>query len=621
MRWITLTILLLPLLSFLLLIGGRKWRSRGLVAGIGVLTSYGAFHLSSYLLMNMIQKKTQVVISMPWLTLSDQVVHLGIKIGALQAVMLVLVSLVSCLVQIYSWGYMRDDERFPVFFAYLGLFTFSMLGLVSSANLLQIYIFWELVGLCSFLLIGYWYYKPEARDAAKKAFIVTRIGDVGFFIAILMIFWKIGSFELDAVSKAVSTGTISGVWVTWIAILILIGAIGKSGQFPLHTWLPDAMEGPTPVSALIHAATMVTAGIYLVAATFPVFLASSYALDIVSYIGGFTAIFAACIALVQTDIKRVLAYSTVSQLGYMMLALGSKGYVEGIFHLVTHGFFKALLFLAAGAVIVSLHHEQDLRKMGGLWKKNRGLAIWFLIGCFALVGLPPFSGFFSKDEILQTVYMDGRIGLFVLALITVFLTAFYVFRLYHLIFAGTSRTEQKNTPVPKVMMVPIAILGLLSTLAGFVQFPKAYFSSFLLQGSKLASLTSEAAPAWIGWVAVLFSLFGVGLATLLYWRGYQPAKPRVGLIGWAHRILEQKFYIDQLYHYVFALPLKGLGYFLIGWDRFVVGGLVRLVGLVPVGLSRIASMLQNGQTQTYALVSLIGFILLVIGVTVGRFFS
>lgn len=617
MKTIVLIILLLPLLSFLLLLAGRKWTSKGLVAGIAILTSYGSFHLSSYLLLEMLRTKQHIVASIPWLTFADTVIRLGMEVKPLNVMMLVLVSLVSCLVQLYSWGYMRNDERFPVFFAYLGLFTFSMLGLVISSNLLQIYIFWELVGMCSFLLIGFWYHLPKAKAAAKKAFLVTRVGDVGLFIAIMLVFWQIGSFELAKLSQAVQTGTISGWMITLIAICIFIGAVGKSGQFPLHTWLPDAMEGPTPVSALIHAATMVAAGVYLVAVTYPVFVASPMAMDVIAYVGGFTALFAALIALAQHDIKRVLAYSTVSQLGYMMLALGATGYSSGVFHLLTHGFFKALLFLAAGAVIFSLHHEQDLRKMGGLWGRQKILGIWFLVGCFSLVGIPPFSGFFSKDEILLSVYADGRIGLFVIAVITAFLTAFYIFRLFYLVFAGTYRGENKVGSVPKVMIVPIVILGFCSMIAGFLQYPQTLFESFIRSGNTFPSLV-HTTPMWIPWLTVIVSLCGLGLATMMYGNGRWSPIWVTKRVKWLHRLVERKFYIDELYHTLFALPIKAFGYVLSGVDRFVIGGLVRFVSKVLVMLSRMLSYLQNGQTQTYAVVGVIGLLILIFSLTAGR---
>ena len=357
---------LFPLLSFLVLIlFGRRFKESSFKIAIfltllstifSILVLFERFTAPTY--------KSEAL----WLAIGEVQLTVGFEVNQLNALMLVIVSLVSFLVHTYSAGYMKGDDRFSVYYAYLGLFTFAMLGLVLSPNLLQTYIFWELVGVGSFLLIGFYFYKEEAKQAAKKAFIMTRIGDVGLLIGMILLFWQVGSFEYDEIFQAVSDGVLSQGMITLTAILIFIGAVGKSGQFPLHTWLPDAMEGPTPVSALIHAATMVAAGVYLVATVFPLFEASEAALMTVAIVGAITAIFAATIALVQTDIKRVLAYSTISQLGYMMLALGTAGYVAGVFHLTTHAFFKALLFLAAGSVIHAVH-TQDIEKMGGLMEE------------------------------------------------------------------------------------------------------------------------------------------------------------------------------------------------------------------------------------------------------------
>ena len=365
---------LFPLLSFLILLLFGK-RLKDASAYVGILATLAALVYSLLVLFERFSQTTFKT-STEWLRIGDISLTAGFEVNQLNALMLVIVSLVSFLVHTYSKAYMHGDERFPVFYAYLGLFTFAMLGLVISPNLLQTYIFWELVGVGSFLLIGFYFNKEEAKAAAKKAFIMTRIGDVGLFIGMILLFWQTKSFEYSEIFQAVEAGAVSSTMITLTAILIFIGAVGKSGQFPLHTWLPDAMEGPTPVSALIHAATMVAAGVYLVAALFPLFAASETALLTIAIIGAFTAIFAASIGLVQTDIKRVLAYSTVSQLGYMMLALGSAGYVAGVFHLMTHAFFKALLFLAAGSVIHAVH-TQNIEEMGGLVEKAK--VYWTII--------------------------------------------------------------------------------------------------------------------------------------------------------------------------------------------------------------------------------------------------
>ena len=466
---------LFPLLSFLVLIlFGRRFKESSFKIAIfltllstifSILVLFERFTAPTY--------KSEAL----WLAIGEVQLTVGFEVNQLNALMLVIVSLVSFLVHTYSAGYMKGDDRFSVYYAYLGLFTFAMLGLVLSPNLLQTYIFWELVGVGSFLLIGFYFYKEEAKQAAKKAFIMTRIGDVGLLIGMILLFWQVGSFEYDEIFQAVSDGVLSQGMITLTAILIFIGAVGKSGQFPLHTWLPDAMEGPTPVSALIHAATMVAAGVYLVAAVFPLFEASEAALMTVAIVGAITAIFAATIALVQTDIKRVLAYSTISQLGYMMLALGTAGYVAGVFHLTTHAFFKALLFLAAGSVIHAVH-TQDIEKMGGLWKKLPKTGLLFLIGTMAISGVPLLSGFFSKDEILIATWNAGHPVLFTLAIITAFLTAFYMFRLFFMVFMGKSRGEQNEVhESPTIMILPMTVLAFLAIFAGYINTP--WFGTFL----------------------------------------------------------------------------------------------------------------------------------------------
>ena len=376
-----------------------------------------------------------------WVIIENGVtMHLGLMVDSLTGIMLLVVNIVSLMVQIYSQGYMKDDTGYHRYYAIMSLFTAAMLGLVMADSLLLAFMFWELVGLCSYLLIGFWFHKPSAANAAKKAFIVTRIGDFGFLAAIILLYSHTGTFNINELKGLAITGALAGTTLTWAAIGIFAGAIGKSAQFPLHVWLPDAMEGPTPVSALIHAATMAAAGVFLVARTYPLFEYSATALHAVAIIGGFTAIFAASIALVQNDIKRVLAYSTISQLGYMMLGLATGGVAVGIFHLFNHAFFKALLFLGAG----SINHATktfDMREMGGLRKAMPKTFATFLIGAASLAGIWPLAGFWSKDAILANAWDNQRL-LFFLVIITVFMTAFYMFRVVFLTFGGTYRGKE-----------------------------------------------------------------------------------------------------------------------------------------------------------------------------------
>lgn len=604
---------LFPLLSFLiLLLFGKRLKETS--AYVGIFLTLAALVYSILVLFERFSAPNYQA-KADWLTIGDLHLTAGFEVNQLNALMLFIVSLVSFLVHTYSKGYMHGDERFPVFYAYLGLFTFAMLGLVISPNLLQTYIFWELVGVGSFLLIGFYFYKEEAKAAAKKAFIMTRIGDVGLFIGMILLFWQTKSFEYSEIFKAVDSGAVSQSMITLTAILIFIGAVGKSGQFPLHTWLPDAMEGPTPVSALIHAATMVAAGVYLVAALFPLFLASKTALLTIAVIGAFTAIFAASIGLVQTDIKRVLAYSTVSQLGYMMLALGSAGYVAGVFHLMTHAFFKALLFLAAGSVIHAVGGNQDIERMGGLWKKLRLTGPLFLIGTLAISGVPLFSGFFSKDEILAAAWEGGHPILFLLALIAAFFTAFYMFRLFFMVFTGEGRSEDAAHAheSPASMTFPMIVLGVLAVVAGYVNTPwfGTFLGDWLTKGNEALAHHAEA-PAWIMAAATIVSLLGIYLAWLMYGKRSLSRNWLSGSGDTLHSILFNKYYVDEFYQLTVVSFTKGFSYFLRFIDVFLVEGIVKgVVGIVQ-GLGKSGSKAQSGQVQTYGAVAFVGLAVLVV---------
>ena len=605
---------MLPLLSFLIILFTRPilYRKAGVVGTVLA----GAAFICSLLVLYSHFVQGNYLVEHNWLSIDLVMITVGLEVNPLNALMLVIVTLVSFLVHMYSIGYMANDERYATFFSYLGLFTFAMTSLVLSPNLLQLYVFWELVGVCSFLLVGFYFYKPEAKAAAKKAFIVTRIGDIGLLVAIFLLFWQTGSFELDVIFEAAQAGDIAPSMVTLIAILIFVGAIGKSGQFPLHTWLPDAMEGPTPVSALIHAATMVAAGVYLVAVMYPLFASSETAMTTVAITGGFTAIFAATIALVQKDIKRILAYSTISQLGYMMLALGAAGYTAGIFHLTTHAFFKALLFLAAGSVIHAVH-EQNIHKMGGLRKKLPITAVLFLIGCLSISGFPLFAGFFSKDEILVATYADGRYILFAIALVTAFLTAFYMFRLYFLVFSGTGSSEAKESS--QVMLIPMIVLSALAIVAGYIQ--TTWFGSFLgdwLGTSPYPILAHHhSGPSWIPISASLLAIAGIGLAWIMYVR--KGVAPDGG--SEVHKLLTHKYYIDEIYEATFVKGTRVIGYFCLYFDRFIIeGGAQGITGIVK-HLGKVGARIQSGQVQTYGTVAFSGLVvvLLLIAVFGGYF--
>lgn len=607
------TIPLLPLFAFIVQLLLRTKGNKKLVSFIGI----GLTFLSFLFAVNLVLQSFVWNLDIPswkvhWLHIGSKVITVGADFAPLQVLMLFIVSLVSCLVQIYSVGYMKADQRSNTFFAYLSLFTFSMFGLVISPNFLELYFFWELVGVCSFLLVGFYFYKESAKEAAKKAFIVTRIGDVGLFIAICLLFWEVGSFDFSVIKDAVNANQLSGGMITLIAILVFVGAVGKSGQFPLHTWLPDAMEGPTPVSALIHAATMVAAGVFLVAETFWLFEASVTALTVVSYVGGFTALFAAIIALTQTDIKRILAYSTVSQLGYMMLGIGSLGLTAGLFHLLTHAFFKALLFLVAGVVIAAYSNEQNIRKMGGLWKRHKWIGITFLIGALSIAGIPPLSGFFSKDEIFLAVYQSGRYDLFVAAVLAAFCTAFYIFRMYFLVFTGKESKNQKRS-FSWYYQVPIWILAILSIVSGFLQFPKPVLGHWL-NGNEAESI----ALWWIPFLVTIVALLGIFLAYAVYQKQWISSASLVKYSSFGYRLSYRKFYIDECYQALFVWSIKGLGWILMGWDRFIIGGIARFIKTMPDELGQIGSIMQNGQVQRYLLISLFGFLLLLLSVTAGR---
>ncbi|MBI4436751.1 MAG: NADH-quinone oxidoreductase subunit L [Candidatus Omnitrophica bacterium] len=547
----------------------------------------------------------RVLLHFPWFTSGGTPEVISFIVDPLTLMMLLVVTLVSLLVFIYSLGYMHEDPNSVRFFCFLSLFAASMLSLVISNHLLILFMCWELVGLCSYLLIGFWYEKPEAAEAAKKAFIVTRIGDIGFFIGLLLLYQKTGSLLLYGEghpslfspemlhllkTHAVTVPFFGGILLTTLlGVLLFMGAMGKSAQFPLHVWLPDAMEGPTPVSALIHAATMVAAGVFLVARMFPL-LDGTGAMTVISWTGGFTALFAATIAIAQFDIKRVLAYSTISQLGYMMMGLGLGGLVAGTFHLMTHAFFKALLFLGSGSVIHGCHGEQDMRKMGGL-RKEMPVTFWtYLTGTLALAGIFPFSGFFSKDEILTEAFTKNR-TLYGIGTLTAFLTAFYMFRQIFMVFLGKGRLHGHPHESPPTMLWPLRILAVLALVSGFVGTPFLFHNPF---HHFIAADREGVAPSYLVMiVSTTVALSGILTAYLIYGRRAFIEDPLIPALKGFFRLLEKKYYMDELYQNTFVRAISSLASLFKTVDQVLIDGFLHLTGFASLTLSRFNQWIDN----------------------------
>ena len=674
-------ILLLPLGSFVVIgLIIRPFLNRySLLSGITLIASLGvALGLSIWTLRSVILGHDLTFEPYQWLEVGEATIELGLLVDPLTAIMLIVVTGVSLVIQVYSLGYMHRDPGYSRYFAYMSLFTAAMLGLVLAINIVQLYIFWELVGIASYLLIGFWHERPAAAAAAKKAFIVTRIGDVGFLIAILYLFLQADEFaaaglnafhipDIWAAAQPLATGgaILGGTALTWLVLGIFAGAVGKSGQFPLHSWLPDAMEGPTPVSALIHAATMVAAGVFLVARFYPLFQQSSDALAVVALIGAFTALMAATMGLVMNDMKRVLAYSTISQLGYMMAALGVGAYGAAIFHLLTHASFKALLFLGAGSV----NHATgtfDMRYMGGLWRRMPLTYALTVIGGLSLVGIIPLAGFWSKDEILVgawtgTGLVNPWVGklTFAMLLAGVLLTGFYTLRMLHMTFHGQFRgggekeLEEANAasgqgaaasvPVaaqhgrvhlgesPILMWFPMLILGAAAIVSGYIANPQwdsqwgipgHWISGFL--GTGLAGIVPSLGHVlephdfnrWMAAVSTVVAVAGLGLAALVYLRRragdqrdpLETARP-------VHTLLSQKYYVDALYED--ALVRRGLYRYFAGtvdWmDRNVVDGAVDTLGWFFRNIGSAIGRLQTGQVQAYGAAIALGSLLIILG--------
>ena len=522
-------------------------------------------------------------------------IPLGLTLDQLSRMMLVLVSGVGAVIHVYSLGYMRDDEGKSRYFAALSLFMFAMLGIVLANNFVMLFIFWELVGFTSYVLIGHWFYRDAAAAAAKKAFITTRIGDFGFMVGILMLWMATGSVVFAEITPRMSMLTGHPTFLTAVALLIFCGAVGKSAQFPLHVWLPDAMEGPTPISALIHAATMVAAGVYMLVRVAFIIQGSQTALLIIAWIGTITAVLAALIATQQNDIKRILAYSTMSQLGYMVMAVGLTSNDAAIFHLFTHAFFKALLFLAAGSVIVMLHHEQDIWKMGGLSRSLPITFVTFIVGALALMGCPPFSGFFSKDAILALAY-KRNMPIFAVPLFTAFLTAFYVIRLLVVVFFGKSRSDiaRQSRESPLVMTGPLIVLAFLTTFGGFAFFARNF----------LALPIEKEAAIFVPALAIVALILGSGLAITVY---RNRAGEPVDL-----ELLRNKFHFDEFYSWLIHWTQELLAHIAAFFDRWIIDvGAVGGSSRGTLGIGALLRLIQVGNLQAYLFLFGLGIVALI----------
>lgn len=620
----------------------------------------GAMALSIALLWSQIKGHPTYTYTLEWAAAGTFHLNMGYTIDHLTALMLVIVTTVALLVMVYTDGYMAHDPGYVRFYAYLSLFSSSMLGLVVSPNLVQVYIFWELVGMCSYLLVGFWYDRKPAADAAQKAFVVNRVGDFGLLLGILGLYWATGSFEFeimgDRLHSLVESGSISNFLAIVLAILVFLGPAAKSAQFPLHVWLPDAMEGPTPISALIHAATMVAAGVFLIARMYPVFEGVPAAMNVIAYTGAFTAFLGATIAITQNDIKKGLAYSTISQLGYMVMAMGIGAYSAGLFHLMTHAYFKAMLFLGSGSVIHGMEsvvgHDpalaQDMRTMGGLRKYMPFTAITFLIGCLAISGVPPFAGFWSKDEILGQAFAANPL-LWAIGWLTAGITAFYMFRMYFSTFEGSFRgndeqikhklqagantltpnfgpgamdtrelaavshdTHHSSSPheSPWTMTLPLVVLAIPSMLIGLVGTPYAnYFEEFIHPPSESAIAIAQKAAEFnqseffvMAGSSVGISLIGITLASLMYLWGKIDPSAIAQKFPSLYALSLNKWYFDQIYDRVFVQGLRRLARQVMEVDFRVVDGAVNLTGFFTLVSGEGLKYLESGRAQFYALI-------------------
>jgi NADH-quinone oxidoreductase subunit L len=615
---------LLPLIGFVINGLGRNSLSKGVIGAIGSGVILASFIISLviFFTINGGTQKAYEVFLFDWISAGKLNIPLSFLVDPLSSIMLLIITGIGFLIHIYSIGYMHADEGFGKFFSYLNLFVFFMLLLVLGSNYIVMFIGWEGVGLCSYLLIGFWYTNSAYASAAKKAFVMNRIGDLGFLLAVFLIFNFFGTLEFKNIFPQAATMLPGNNTIFLITIFLFIGACGKSAQLPLFTWLPDAMAGPTPVSALIHAATMVTAGIYMIARSSVLFDLAPLTQNIIAIVGAATALVAAIIALTQTDIKKVLAYSTVSQLGYMFLGLGVGAYTGSFFHVLTHAFFKALLFLGAGAVIHAMHHEQDMRHMGGLRKKLPITFLTMLIGTIAIAGLPPFSGFFSKDEILAHAFQYSPV-LWGVGVLTAFLTAFYMFRMMFLTFSGkyrgTHHEENHIHEAPKVMTLPLIVLAVLAAIGGLINIPKVFggnewlatwLSPSVAQHELELSHSTE-------YILMAVSVLAAIVATLYAYSKYVKAA-HVPLADEAPRstlakLSYNKFYLDEIYDFLITKPLDGLSkFFYKVIDTKVVDGIVNGLGWSTNEASKGIRLLQSGNVGFYIFMMVFGIIALLL---------
>ncbi|GFE56883.1 NADH-quinone oxidoreductase subunit L [Geobacter sp. AOG1] len=653
---------LFPLIGFLINgLFGKAIKEEKVIGGIGALAVLCSFAVACMTLFNIISlpvhERVHNVPVFTWIKSGTFQADVAFLIDPLSCVMLMVVTGVGFLIHVYSIGYMHGEEGFYRFFAYLNLFTFSMLLLVMGNNLLLMFVGWEGVGLCSYLLIGYYFHKKSAGDAGKKAFVMNRVGDFGFLLGVFTLYWWLGQnhgiWTIQFTELAKHAELFQGcTLLTVITLVFFVGATGKSAQIPLYTWLPDAMEGPTPVSALIHAATMVTAGVYMIGRMNFLYIQAPTTMMVVALIGGATALFAATIGTAQNDIKRVLAYSTVSQLGYMFLAMGVGAFAAGIFHLMTHAFFKACLFLGSGAVIHSMHHAlhhchshddaQDMRNMGGLKSKMPLTYGTFLIATIAIAGIPGFAGFFSKDEILWQAFANPHHGslnilLWAFGACAALLTAFYMFRLVFMTFHGECRITPKAKDhlheSPMVIVFPLIVLAFLSVVGGYIGMPKIlgellggipnYFEHFLAPVFEFSEEFTKAHAHVAGhhsvaleWglmgLSVLIAFVGIGIAFVLYVKDTTIPAKFTSAFPALHRAVYNKWYIDELYDFLFVNPCKALGNFLWkGFDVVVVDGIVNGVGSIVMGFSGILRYIQSGYVFNYAFSMTLGAVVIV----------